>query len=176
MAMSDTKQAGSVEWGGPSHACIWSGTPESCVDLHPPVAAESSARAISGDTQAGYTVVDDVIRAAAWIGTPESWIDLHALLPADFSSSQATGAWTGPAGISICGWGFNQSTGHQEALLWTLPNCTADFNHDGFVNGDDYDAFASLFESADLGADINHDSFVNGDDYDAFASAFEAGC
>ena len=54
--------------------------------------------------------------------------------------------------------------------------CAADFNHDTFVNGDDYDAFASLFESGDLGADINHDSFVNGDDYDAFASAFEAGC
>ncbi|MBL8761057.1 MAG: hypothetical protein JNL50_07105 [Phycisphaerae bacterium] len=54
--------------------------------------------------------------------------------------------------------------------------CSADFNNDGFVNGDDYDAFASLFEAGDLGADVNNDSFVNGDDYDTFASAFEAGC
>ncbi len=54
--------------------------------------------------------------------------------------------------------------------------CTADFNHDGFVNGDDYDSFASLFELGDLGADINNDSFINGDDYDLFASAFENGC
>ncbi|MFO0834225.1 MAG: GC-type dockerin domain-anchored protein [Phycisphaerales bacterium] len=54
--------------------------------------------------------------------------------------------------------------------------CGADFNLDGFVNGDDYDAFASLFESGDIGADVNRDGFVNGDDYDAFASAFEAGC
>ncbi|MFO0833489.1 MAG: GC-type dockerin domain-anchored protein [Phycisphaerales bacterium] len=54
--------------------------------------------------------------------------------------------------------------------------CGADFNLDGFVNGDDYDAFASLFESGDIGADVNHDGFVNGDDYDAFASAFESGC
>ncbi|MFO0833490.1 MAG: GC-type dockerin domain-anchored protein [Phycisphaerales bacterium] len=54
--------------------------------------------------------------------------------------------------------------------------CSADFNLDGFVNGDDYDAFASLFESGDIGADVNHDGFVNGDDYDAFASSFEAGC
>ncbi|MCC6969697.1 MAG: matrixin family metalloprotease [Phycisphaerales bacterium] len=54
--------------------------------------------------------------------------------------------------------------------------CAADFNCDGFVNGDDYDAFAELFESGDLGADINGDGFVNGDDYDAFAEAFDAGC
>ncbi|MFO0834992.1 MAG: laminin B domain-containing protein [Phycisphaerales bacterium] len=54
--------------------------------------------------------------------------------------------------------------------------CPADFNHDGFVNGDDYDAFASLFENGDIGADFNHDGFVNGDDYDSFASAFENGC
>ncbi|NUQ52187.1 MAG: endonuclease/exonuclease/phosphatase family protein [Phycisphaerales bacterium] len=52
----------------------------------------------------------------------------------------------------------------------------ADLTGDGFVNGDDYDLFASYFESGDLGADINGDTFVNGDDFDAFASHFEAGC
>ncbi|MBL8760712.1 MAG: hypothetical protein JNL50_05350 [Phycisphaerae bacterium] len=52
----------------------------------------------------------------------------------------------------------------------------ADMNNDGFVNGDDYDLFADLFESADLGADVNNDGFVNGDDYDVFAEAFDAGC
>ncbi|MFO0835151.1 MAG: PQQ-dependent sugar dehydrogenase [Phycisphaerales bacterium] len=54
--------------------------------------------------------------------------------------------------------------------------CPADFNHDGFVNGDDYDAFASLFDIADPGADLNNDGFVNGDDYDFFASHFDVGC
>ncbi|MBL8760073.1 MAG: hypothetical protein JNL50_02105 [Phycisphaerae bacterium] len=58
----------------------------------------------------------------------------------------------------------------------TAAYCVADFNHDGFVNGDDYDAFASAFESADLSADLNRDGFVNGDDYDSFAEHFEAGC
>ena len=56
------------------------------------------------------------------------------------------------------------------------PHCDSDFNNDGFVNGDDYDAFASAFEAADISADVNHDGFVNGDDFDAFASHFEAGC
>ncbi|MCC6230414.1 MAG: immunoglobulin domain-containing protein [Phycisphaerales bacterium] len=54
--------------------------------------------------------------------------------------------------------------------------CVGDFNCDSFVNGLDYDEFADLFESGDLGADINGDGFVNGLDYDQFAEAFEAGC
>ncbi|MFO0835575.1 MAG: GC-type dockerin domain-anchored protein [Phycisphaerales bacterium] len=54
--------------------------------------------------------------------------------------------------------------------------CAADVNSDGFVNGDDYDAFAEGFDSGDFSADFNHDGFVNGDDYDAFAEHFEAGC
>ncbi|MFO0836820.1 MAG: S8 family serine peptidase [Phycisphaerales bacterium] len=58
----------------------------------------------------------------------------------------------------------------------TVNPCPADLNADGFVNGDDYDAFASAFDAGEPGADFNHDGFVNGDDYDAFASAFEAGC
>ncbi len=52
----------------------------------------------------------------------------------------------------------------------------ADFNDDGFSNGDDYDLFASCFETGEPRADFNHDGFVNGDDYDGFAEAFEAGC
>ncbi|NUQ51803.1 MAG: DNRLRE domain-containing protein [Phycisphaerales bacterium] len=56
------------------------------------------------------------------------------------------------------------------------PPCDADLNHDGFVNGDDYDLFASFFENGESGADLNHDGFVNGDDYDFFASHFEEGC
>lgn len=54
--------------------------------------------------------------------------------------------------------------------------CLADFNNDGFVNGNDYDAFAEVFDIADPAADINGDGFVNGDDYDVFAEAFDAGC
>ncbi|MFO0833918.1 MAG: GC-type dockerin domain-anchored protein [Phycisphaerales bacterium] len=54
--------------------------------------------------------------------------------------------------------------------------CGADVNHDGFVNGDDYDSFAEGFETGDPSADFNRDGFVNGDDYDAFAEHFEVGC
>jgi hypothetical protein len=54
--------------------------------------------------------------------------------------------------------------------------CPADFNRDGFVNGNDYDLFAEAFDAAGPSADINGDGFVNGNDYDLFAEAFDAGC
>ncbi|MBL8760939.1 MAG: hypothetical protein JNL50_06500 [Phycisphaerae bacterium] len=63
-------------------------------------------------------------------------------------------------------------------IVYTNPEklCDADFNNDGFVNGDDFDAFASAFDNAAPAADFNNDCFVNGDDYDLFANAFEQGC
>ena len=54
--------------------------------------------------------------------------------------------------------------------------CLADLDANGFVNGDDYDLFASAFDTADPIADLDANGFVNGDDYDLFASAFETGC
>ena len=56
------------------------------------------------------------------------------------------------------------------------PDCKPDINEDGFVNGDDFDAFAEMFEIGAIGADYNHDGFVNGDDFDDFANDFENGC
>lgn len=56
------------------------------------------------------------------------------------------------------------------------PDCKPDINEDGFVNGDDFDAFAEMFDLGAIGADYNHDGFVNGDDFDEFANDFENGC
>lgn len=56
------------------------------------------------------------------------------------------------------------------------PDCPADFDHDGFVTGDDFDAFVAAFELGDPAADFDGDTFVTGDDFDAYVAAFEAGC
>ncbi|MFO0836059.1 MAG: hypothetical protein U0638_13895 [Phycisphaerales bacterium] len=61
-------------------------------------------------------------------------------------------------------------------VRWHACDCAADFNHDGYVNGNDYDLFAEAFDAADHAADFNADGFVNGDDYDAFAARFDQGC
>jgi hypothetical protein len=62
------------------------------------------------------------------------------------------------------------------AMLVHSTPCPADFNDDGFVNGDDYDLFAGAFEIGDAAADFDGNGFVNGDDFDAFALAFDEGC
>ncbi len=60
-------------------------------------------------------------------------------------------------------------------LVHTTP-CPSDFNDDGFVNGEDFDAFVLAFVLGDIAADFDDNSFVNGDDFDNFVLAFEAGC
>ncbi len=54
--------------------------------------------------------------------------------------------------------------------------CPSDFDGDGFVTGDDFDAFVAAFELGQISSDFNKDGFVTGDDFDAFVAAFESGC
>jgi hypothetical protein len=76
--------------------------------------------------------------------------------------------WELPAGYTIT-----------SARGWTRP-CPADYNHDGFVDGIDYDSFNNAFENPDpaeqIRADYNHDGFVDGIDYDLFNNDFETPC
>jgi hypothetical protein len=76
--------------------------------------------------------------------------------------------------MAISNWDDNRP--NQLYYNKTTPPCAADFNGDGFVNGDDFDAFAEAFDVGNETADFNIDGFVNADDYDAFAEPFEAGC
>lgn len=54
--------------------------------------------------------------------------------------------------------------------------CAADFNHDGFVTGHDFDAYVNAFETGDPASDFDQDGFVNGADFDQFVYAYEEGC
>ncbi len=54
--------------------------------------------------------------------------------------------------------------------------CPADFDANGFVNGDDFDTFTALFIAGDCLADWDLNGFVNGDDFDGFSAAFVGGC
>ncbi len=54
--------------------------------------------------------------------------------------------------------------------------CLADYDCNGFVNGDDFDRFVTDFEIEDEQTDVNHDGSVGEDDFHAFTAAFVAGC
>ena len=63
------------------------------------------------------------------------------------------------------------------SLDFLMPTpCPSDFDHDGFVNGDDFDAFTYAFVYGLVDADFDGNGFVNGDDFDGFVIAFENGC
>ncbi len=77
---------------------------------------------------------------------------------------------------------FNQNgsvSDQNDAYTWVENNllgCASDFDGDGFVTGDDFDAYVAAFEGGGLEADFDGDGFVTGDDFDAFVAAFESGC
>lgn len=57
-----------------------------------------------------------------------------------------------------------------------LDRCPADLNEDGFVTGDDYDAYAQAFGTGDVATDMDGDGFVTSEDFDLYVTAFVAGC
>ncbi|MDX2118428.1 MAG: hypothetical protein SFY96_09630 [Planctomycetota bacterium] len=56
------------------------------------------------------------------------------------------------------------------------PSCIADFNGDGFLTPDDFDAFADAFNATCQFADLNKDDQFTFDDVDIFVQSFEGGC
>ncbi|MFO0834247.1 MAG: immunoglobulin domain-containing protein [Phycisphaerales bacterium] len=90
------------------------------------------------------------------------------------ASLSISGAQTADQGSYSCTVGNACGSATSDAA--SLAVCQADYNCDGFVNGDDYDFFAGAFDAGEPGADFNHDGFVNGDDYDGFAEFFDLGC
>lgn len=76
----------------------------------------------------------------------------------------AAGTFTTAGGLADEHWAF-----------WGC-GCAADFDGDGFLTGDDFDAYVAAFESGSVLSDFDRDGFVTGDDFDGYVAAFEAGC
>ncbi len=109
------------------------------------------------------------------------------------TTASAPGTWPS-ATLSIAApAGFNRAVVHYDArpptcadygVIFLADNvtvtraflCPTDFNGDGFVTGDDFDAFVLAFIAGDNAADFDHNGFVTGEDFDAYVAAFEQGC
>jgi|GEM_PF-6296597 len=52
----------------------------------------------------------------------------------------------------------------------------ADFDLDGFITFEDFDAFVAAFEEGLQTSDFNQDGFLTFEDFDAFVAKFEGGC
>lgn len=56
-----------------------------------------------------------------------------------------------------------------------VPECPADFNQDGGIDGSDVDAFFTAWQAGEQAADVNLDGGVNGEDVEFFFAAWENG-
>lgn len=100
---------------GPSHAIMWSGSPESLVDLHPAGFDSSYAMGAGGGRQVGFREVwQPQVRSFAtmWSGSAASWVDLH---PSQYLQSRAYDV----EGDQQVGAGaYANATSATHALLW----------------------------------------------------------
>jgi hypothetical protein len=114
------------------HAMLWSGTPESAVDLHPTGLSEftySIANGVHGDQQVGDGIAINTnqtinfYHALLWNGSAGSVVDLN---PASFDDSAAVAT----DGIYQVGYGAGSGTsGNGHALLWNgTANSAIDLN------------------------------------------------
>jgi len=86
MWMNGISGTNGVGLGAFSHAALWQGLPTpTYVDLNPAGSPSSTALAVHGNTQVGWTVAGSH-RAAMWTGTAASWVDLT---PVGSPSSEA---------------------------------------------------------------------------------------
>jgi hypothetical protein len=63
----------------------------------------------------------------------------------------------------------------EEIRALLRPDCVADFNEDGGVDGQDLEAFYTVWQLGDDTADVNQDGGVDGQDVEAFFTLWEAG-
>ena len=105
-------------------AVLWTGTPESMVNLHPSQFSASCALAVNGGQQVGWATTTapnggrrgtaqsfNVNHAILWQGSSSNFIDLH---PASFEQSVATSLGSGGA---QAGYGIDNNN-QNRALLW----------------------------------------------------------
>ncbi len=147
-ATNGTQQVGYAYFLGTTRAVLWSGTAASLVDLHPIGYTDSQALAISGTRQVGLANLGGLNRASLWTGTSASWQNLHAVLPSQYFTSVATGISSDGVNLYVTGYGYNNLTARDEALLWTqplsVPNTLSGTLDLGQLGGTPYNSGANL--------------------------------
>jgi len=78
--------------------------------------------------------------------------------------------------LGATGYDTGYGYGLVRADLAVARACLSDFNGDGFLTFEDFDAFIDAFNRGVIGADFNADNQINFSDFDAFVTAFERGC
>jgi uncharacterized membrane protein len=98
--------------GSPSHAVLWSGSPDSVVDLHP--AGHSGTASVAFGVSGTQQVGEINARAFLWNGSAETAVSLHPLHLGGFDRSAALAT----DGVSQVGYLANSQIIGRHAALW----------------------------------------------------------
>ncbi len=115
------------------------------------------------------------------VGNNLAWFDGGAWRPAGGGAAGSVNALTVDGGALLIGGTFITVEGgiaSSYIARWScdIGGCVADYDHNGFVNGDDFDTFVVDFDQGLPGADIDLNTYINGDDFDIFVQHFSDGC
>jgi len=145
---------------------------------------------LPGESCASPTVVDVSVPIQTWVGgrfelavgitgsPPFSyqWLRNEAPIPGATGDRYSVG-WPLAAHTGSYTCTVSNACGTATAGPIEVAVCLADIDSNGFVNGNDFDAFVDAFEFGGLvDVDVNDDDHINGDDFDLFVASFEAGC
>jgi hypothetical protein len=116
-AVGGGQQVGNALFGGVYHACMWTGSAESCTDLNPDdLTIESYVYGVDGGQQAGFIYVAGLPHACRWSGTAASRMDIN---PAVADASHVWGLSAGrPAGSAFVA-GMIRAGMWNPANVWT---------------------------------------------------------
>lgn len=136
-------------------------------DVFPGVEAQAQLGVFSGAED------EDNGRTGALLNVVESIVSTESLATAGFTVN----------GIQLNSVTFSDSTNTNAGLAIIALSvrdaadvCLGDFNHDNFVNSQDFFDFLTSFFSQLPNADFNNDGFINSQDFFDFLVAFFQGC
>ena len=107
--VSGGRQVGYYDFEGVRHACSWTGSAASLLDLNPIGASQSLCTGTNGSVQIGTATIAGTDYAGIWAGSSATWVALPPP-PAPFGANP-----TGIGGTQIVG------VSSSRAILWNTP-------------------------------------------------------
>lgn len=135
---------------------------------------------ISGPATGSFTIFAPGAAEYQWYRNGEKVLDGVAATGAYINGSTSSSLEIYNPFFDDAGGGYyciaTNPCGSVTSTLAALSICPSDFDADGFITFNDFDAFVTSFEAGEAVADFNRDGFLTFEDFDAYVSAFEGGC
>jgi hypothetical protein len=135
---------------------------------------------ISGPATGSFTVFSPGVSEYQWYRNSDKILDGVAATGAYINGATTANLEIYNPFFDDAGGGYyciaTNPCGSVTSTVAALSICPSDFDADGFITFNDFDAFVTSFEAGEAVADFNRDGFLTFEDFDAYVTAFEGGC